>query len=222
MYFYILLAIHWNFNKDLSKNQFGRLPIGIRIYQKFTINDTLIIDHISYSDHHGYYQCDATNKLLGIIYEDRSIIYLNVQKHTIWIPFVIVCVVIGIFILIIILCSKYCQKKRKIQLEEKKSSQEDDEEIIDKLKQIVPMEFSSCYKKEKSSERIVENVEESKIQQENIHILSHSKNSPKSQISSLNLSSISKTSPQFILSNPFLDPNVQPSTSIKQNIHKFK
>jgi hypothetical protein len=63
---------------------------------------------------------------------------------------------------------------------------------------------------------MIENVEESKMQQENIHTFSHSENSIKSQISYLGLSSILKTSPQFVFSNPFLDPNVQSLT-----INKF-
>jgi hypothetical protein len=214
----ILLVIHWSFNKELSKDIFGPLPIGIRIYHKFNINDTLIIDHVSYSDHHGYYQCYVTNKLLSIIYEDRSVIYLNVKKHSIWIPIVIVCAVIGIGFLILFLSSKYCQKKRKNRLE--------DEEMIEKIYQIEPSqkstEFSSYDNRQRSSERMIENVEESKIQQETIHTLSHSENSTKSQISYSNLSSISKTSPQFILRNPFFDPNLQPLTSIKQYISKFK
>jgi hypothetical protein len=77
----ILRVIHWNFSKELSKDIFS--PSSIRIYHKFIINDTLIIDHVSYLDHHGYYRCYATNKLLGITYEDRSVIYLNVKKNSI-------------------------------------------------------------------------------------------------------------------------------------------
>jgi hypothetical protein len=84
-------------------------------------------------------------------------------------------VVIGISILMFILLSKYCRKKRK-----------KDEEMIEKVKQ------------------------------ETNPPLSHTENSIKS------LLSISKTSPQFILNNPFLDPNIQPIISIKQYINQLK
>lgn len=197
----------------------------------------MIIDHVSYSDHDGYYQCYATNKLLDIIYEDRTVIYLNVKKNSIWISIVIGCSVIGICILILILGSKYCQKRSKIQLDEEDIPQEDDK-TIDTIKQTIPnresTEFSSYYNKKNSSERIIENTEDSKIHQENIRTLTQSTNSTKSSLSLLsmqnavkpiaylNSSTNSNTSPQFVLSNPFLNSNVQPLTSIKQYINKLK
>ncbi|CAF1501069.1 unnamed protein product [Rotaria sp. Silwood1] len=226
------VIIYWDFTKDISKNIFNSLPIGIRLHHKFIFNDTLIIDHVSYSNHYGYYRCYATNKLLDIIYEDKSIIYLNVRKKTIWIPIVIVCVVIGIFILTIILCTKCIQKKRKNQQLEKK-------EIIDQIKQIVSdpesIEISSYYNRQRSSKQIVKNVEKLKLQQENLYTFSHSENSFKSpisllstkkeleQIAFLNSLSIStNSSPQFILGNPFLDSNAQPLNLVKSYIDKFE
>jgi uncharacterized protein YneF (UPF0154 family) len=55
-----------------------------------------------------------------------------------------------------------------------------------------------------------------KVKEETNPPLSHTENSIKS------LLSISKTSPQFILNNPFLDPNIQPIISIKQYINQLK
>ncbi len=161
----------------------------------------MIIDHVSYSDHHGYYQCYAINELLGRTYEDSSVIYLNVKKNTIWIPIVIACVIIGIGILGFILCSKYYQRRRKKQMEEKEISQKD-EKSIDTVKQIVSnresIELTSS-----NDERI---SKESVIQQKN---LSQS-------------SFIFQKSLQFILSNPFLDPNAQLISSIDQHSTKLK
>jgi hypothetical protein len=199
----ILLVIHWDFSKDISKNPFGPLPIGIRIDHRFIPNDTLTIDHVSYSDHHGYYRCYAKNKLIGMTYEDKSIIYLKVKKKIIWIPIAIVCIVIGLCILMLILCSRYCQMKRKNQLDVKQIPQEDEQIMSNKESS----EFSSDYNKQK---------------QDNLHTRSHSENSIKSQISFLHPLSISKNSPQFILGNPFLDSNVQPFISVKSYIDKLK
>jgi hypothetical protein len=222
-FIHVLSVIHWDFTKDISKNIFGPLPIGIRIHRRFTLNDTLIIDHVSYSDHQGYYRCYATNKLIGITYEDKSMIHLKVTKNTIWIPIVIVCVVIGLCILLLIFCSKYCQKRRKNQLEVNKIPGEDEEMIKKIISNRESTEFSSHHNKQKSSEQIIKNVEELKLQQQqNLHTRSHSENSSKSQISLLNPVSISKTSPQFVLGNPFLDANVQPFISAKQYIDKLQ
>jgi hypothetical protein len=159
------------------------------------MNDTLIIDHVSYSDHHGYYQCYAINQLLGRTYEDSSVIYLNVKKNTIWIPIVIACIIIGICILILILCSKYYQRGKTKQMEEK--------ETIDTIKQIVSNRESIS-----DNTRMSENIEESIIQQNNIHPLSRS--------------FIFQKSLRFVLSNPFLDPNVQLISSINQYSNKLK
>ncbi|CAF0765025.1 unnamed protein product [Adineta steineri] len=169
--------ISWDFNYDLSNDIFRSLPIGIRIDHKFTLNDTLIIDHVSYSDHHGYYRCYATNKLFNITYEDTSIIYLNVKKSSIWIPIVIICIVIGICILLLILCSKYCQTRKQ--------------------------------NNQKTSEQVIENI----------HTPSYSDNSAQSQGSLLSSPNISS---QFILDNPFLDPNVQPILLNKKYINKLQ
>ncbi len=218
----IVLVIHWDFSRDLSRDIFLRLPLGIRLDHKFTLNDTLIIDHVSYSDHHGYYRCNATNTLLGITYQDKKIIYLDVKTNSIWIPIGIICVVIGICILIVICCSKYCQKKRKERLEEKKISQEG-ENLSGKIKE--SLEVSSYYNKQINSEQVRENGEELKMQEENIPNLSHLENSPNSRLSLLSTQErirISKTSPQFVLGNPFLDSNSQSIISIKSYINKFK
>ncbi|CAF1305345.1 unnamed protein product [Rotaria sordida] len=224
------VIIHWDFTKDISKNLFNSLPIDIHFYHKFILNDTLIIDHVSYSNHHGYYRCYAINKLFNITYEDKSIIYLNVQKSTIWIPIIIVCVVIIIFILIFILCTKYFQKKRKNQQLKKK-------EIIDQIiSNQESIEFSTYYNHQRSSEQIINDVEKLKLQQDNLCNFSHLENSFKSSISFLStkkeqeqiaflnsLSISTKTSPQFILGNPFLDSNIQPLTSVmKSYIDKFE
>jgi hypothetical protein len=183
------------------------------------MNDTLIIDHVSYSDHRGYYRCHATNKLFDIIYEDKSIIYLNIRKNTIWIPIVIVCAVIGICILILILCSKYCRNKRKNQLKSKENS----DELIDKVKQSVPsresIEFSPYYNRKRSAEQMGDNIKESKTQQTPSYretSIKLSTQNEQEQISFLKPLSISKTSPQFVLGNPFLDPNTRLFISTKQ------
>ena len=205
------------------------MPIGIHISDKYNINDTLIIDHVSYSDHKGYYQCLATNKLLGIIYEDKNVIHLNVKKNTIWISILIVCAVIGLCILVLIFCSRYCQKKRNNQIQVEYTPQ-DSEEMIEKIKEIIPnrksVEFLSDYDKE--------NIKESKSHQEDSDSLSHTEDSIKSIVSLrladikqqpvllLNSSSSLRTSPQFVLSNPFLDPNVQSVTTIKLHNHRPK
>ncbi|CAF2663345.1 unnamed protein product [Rotaria sp. Silwood2] len=194
------VIIHWDFTKDISKNIFYSLPIGIRFHHKFILNDTLIIDHVSYTNHYGYYRCYATNKLLDITYEDK--------------------------------------KKKKSTIRKKKISQ-NDEEVIDEIKQIVTnretIDFSPYYDRQRSSEQIIKNVEKLKLQQENLYNLSYSENSLKSSISLLStkkeqekiaflnsLSISTKTSPQFVLGNPFLDSNAQPLISIKSYIDKFE
>ncbi|UJR30080.1 hypothetical protein I4U23_017622 [Adineta vaga] len=167
------VLIHWDFTPDLTNKKFSSLPFGIRITYRFILNDTLIIDHVSYSDHHGYYRCNATNQFRNQLYEDKRVFHLTVKKGSIWIPIVIVCVAIGLAILLLILCSKYCQK-RKQRLERKSLSNENDSEVLP-------------------------------IDQKNVLTLSRS---AKSQISSISIER-ERREPQFVLGNPFLDPNVQ-------------
>ena len=108
------IAIHWDFTAtDLSTNNFSRLPLGIRLDHRYTTNDTLIIPRVSHVDHHGHYRCLASNELLGRLYEDQRIISLTVQKRRIWIPILIVCLVAGLCILLLIVCSRYCRNRRK-------------------------------------------------------------------------------------------------------------
>ena len=197
-----------------------------------------MIDHVSYSDHHGYYRCSATNRLLGRTYEDSNVIYLNVKKNTIWIFIVIAIVVIGICIFILIFCSKYCQRKRKKQLLEETETSQKEEELIGKIKQIVQsaesIEFTSSYNGQNSSKHRVESIEESIIRQKNVYTLSHSENNTNSrttlsltednepQRSSLTSSFTFRHSPRFVLSNPFLDPHAQLISSIKQLTNQLK
>ena len=98
--------VQWNFGHDLTKALIDPLPIGIHLDQKSIRNDTLIIDHVSYIDHHGYYQCSASNRLLGRTFHDHTVFYLNVKKNTVWSFILIACSVIGICILVLILCLK--------------------------------------------------------------------------------------------------------------------
>ncbi|CAF3203768.1 unnamed protein product [Rotaria sp. Silwood2] len=129
--------------------------------------------------------------------------------------------------------------KRKNQQLEKKEISQNDEEVIDEIKQIVTnretIDFSPYYDRQRSSEQIIKNVEKLKLQQENLYDLSYSENSLKSSISLLStkkeqekiaflnsLSISTKTSPQFVLGNPFLDSNAQPLISIKSYIDKFE
>lgn len=198
----IILVIHWTFSKDNPLNPSNALPVGIHIDRQYNSNDTLIIDQVSHSDHHGYYRCLATNEILHRTYEDRSIIYLNVQKNSLWIAIVVVCSVIALCILILIICSKYYRKKRNQQLEEKDLAQES-VATIDDIKQNTShrqsVEFLADFNQESDSEERLE-------QQTTSPILSHSRKS----LTSSRLSSNLRTSPQFILQNPFLGPNVRP------------
>jgi hypothetical protein len=126
------------------------------------------------------------------------------------------------YILLLIFCSKYCQRRRKNQLEVNKIPGEDEEMIKKIISNRESTKFLSYYNKQKPSEQIIKNVEELKLQQQNLHTRSHSENSSKSQISLLNPLSTLKTSPQFVLGNPFLDANVQPFISAKQYIDKLQ
>jgi len=186
---FLLLVIHWSFSKDNSKTSFGVLPIGIRISQTYNLNDTLIIEHASYSDHHGYYQCLVTNKLLGRIYEDRLIIYLNIERSSLWIALIGVFVVIGICILILIICSKYYHKKKHQQLDEI-NRRKDSQVTLDDLN------------REINSETIFDEHQQMNTQTDSRR--------------SFDL----RTSPQFILENPFLDRNVRSITRTEKLISK--
>ncbi|CAF3742874.1 unnamed protein product [Rotaria magnacalcarata] len=221
----------------ISKRFYGPLPVGIRFRHKFTLNDTLIIDHVSYSDHHGYYRCYATNKLLNITYEDNSVIYLNVQKTASWIPIVIVCAVIGIFILTFILCAQYFRKKRKKQQVEKKQISQNDVKMIDQIEHLltnqVSIEDTSYYNHKRSSEQMAKDVGNLKLQQTDFDHLSRSEHPIESPISKspykkeqqrtavFYLKSTSKISSQFILGNPFIDANAQSLNSVKLCVDKF-
>lgn len=110
------LEIHWDFTNDLARNPFGLLPIGIYMERQLVTNDTLIIDYASYTEHRGFYRCQATNHLLNVTYQDRRIIYLNIHKSNLWLPIVIACVLIGVCILFLILCSTYYRYRRKKKL----------------------------------------------------------------------------------------------------------
>ncbi|CAM2698361.1 unnamed protein product [Rotaria socialis] len=232
-----VIAIHWDFIKDISKRFYDPLPVGIRFRHKFTLNDTLIIDHVSYSDHHGYYRCSATNKLLNRTYEDKSVIYLNVQKTASWIPIVIVCAVIGIFILTFILCAQYFRKKRKKQQVEKKQISQNDEKMVGPIEHLltnqVSIEDTSYYNHQISSEQMAKDVGNLKLQQDDFDHLSHSEHPTELPISKspykkeqertavFYLKSTSKISPQFILGNPFIDANAQSLNSVKLYVNKF-
>jgi len=83
------------------------------------------------------------------------------------------------FLILFISVQNIIKRKEKNRLK--------DEEMIEKIKQIESnqesTEFSSYYNSQRSFEQMIKNIEESKIQQQNIHKLSHSENSTKSQIS---------------------------------------
>ena len=131
------LAIRWDFTTDPSTNNFTRLPLGIRLAQRLTTNDTLIIPRVSLDDHQGYYRCSASNELLGRSYEDQHIIALTVQKSRIWIPIVIVCLVAGLCILLVILCARYWQQRRKKVVNANEASIDDIEQSISTEKDVV-------------------------------------------------------------------------------------
>ena len=86
--------------------------MAVQITDRYTTNDTLIIEYVSKSTHHGYYRCRASNELFNQTYEDEKIIFVEVEKSAVLIPILIACIVIGVVVLILILCSTYFRKRQ--------------------------------------------------------------------------------------------------------------
>jgi hypothetical protein len=205
-----ILVIHWDFSPDLSDETFSSLPLGIRITYKFILNDTLIIDYVSYSDHRGYYRCNATNHFGDVTYEDRRVFFLNVKKSSFWIPIVVVCVVIGLCILLLVLCSRYCRKRRK-RLQGKSAPTSES------------IEVASHEHDDRESEPRIQSMGKWHVDQKTVSP------SVTSQTASLHIEKeqeqtvpIAGTSCQFVLGNPFLDPRAQPITRNRPSVAKVE
>ena len=131
------------------------------------------------------------NQLLGVTYEDGSVIQLDVQQSRVWRSILIVSLVVVTCILLLILCAKCCQRKPTKQAKTNAIPQD-----------VLPQRDSVASLSYASEQRIVEEL---------------SRQAPSEDVPRWR-SSVSHTSARFILGYPCLDPAVQPFTSADSSL----